>query len=83
MDAPPENEDCRPFVDIARALFDIGLHVPEIIEQDLEQGFLLLGDLGDRLYLGELNEESAERLYGDAIGALVTLQAHGLTMKSC
>lgn len=77
MDAPPENEDCRPFVDIARALFDIGLHVPKIIEEDLEQGFLLLDDLGDRLYLDELNEDTVERLYGDAIGALVTLQACG------
>lgn len=77
MDAPPENEDCRPFVDIARALFDAGLHVPRIIEEDLEQGFLLLDDLGDRQYLDELNGETVERLYGDAIGALVTLQVCG------
>jgi aminoglycoside/choline kinase family phosphotransferase len=75
MDAPPENEDCRPFVDIARALFDVGLHVPQIIEEDLDQGFLLLDDLGDRLYLNELNEDTVERLYGDAIGALLTMQA--------
>ena len=77
MDAPPENEDCRPFVDIARALFDAGLHVPQILEEDLEQGFLLLDDLGDRQYLDELNGETVERLYGDALGALVTLQVCG------
>ena len=79
MDAPPENEDCRPFVDIARALFDAGLHVPQIIEENLDQGFLLLDDLGDRQYLGELNTETVERLYGDAIGALITLQTCGPT----
>ena len=77
MDAPPENEDCRPFVDIARALFDVGLHVPQIIEEDLQQGFLLLGDLGDRQYLGELNADTVEWLYGDAINALITLQSAG------
>ena len=77
MDAPPENEDCRPFVDIARALFDAGLHVPQILAEDLQQGFLLLDDLGDRLYLDELNEESVERLYGDAMAALITLQTGG------
>ncbi|TNG00057.1 MAG: aminoglycoside phosphotransferase, partial [Gammaproteobacteria bacterium] len=77
MDAPPENEDCRPFVDVARALFNAGLNVPEILEEDIERGFLLLGDLGDRLYLDELNEETVERLYGDAIGALLAMQASG------
>ncbi len=77
MDAPPENEDCRPFVDIARALFDSGLHVPQILEEDLEQGFLLLDDLGDRLYLDELDKQTVERLYGDALGALITMQSSG------
>jgi aminoglycoside/choline kinase family phosphotransferase len=42
MDAPPENEDCRPFVDIARALFDAGLHVPRIIEEDLYMAMQLV-----------------------------------------
>ncbi len=77
MDAPPENEDCRSFIDIAHSLTKIGLNVPEIIEQNLEQGFLLLGDLGDRQYLRELNHETVERLYGDALGSLMTLQACG------
>ena len=77
MDAPPENENCRPFVDIARALFDAGLNVPRILEEDLDQGFLLLDDLGDRQYLDELNSDTVERLYGDAIGALVALQTGG------
>ncbi len=77
MDAPPEQEDCRPFVAIARALAETGLNVPEILAQNLEQGFLLLSDLGTTLYLDILNEENAERLYSEALNALITLQKHG------
>ena len=77
MDAPPDREDCRPFIHVAATLLALGLHVPEILAQDLQQGFLLLSDLGTRLYLPELNENSVERLYGDALGALATLQACG------
>jgi aminoglycoside/choline kinase family phosphotransferase len=75
MDAPPEKEDSRPFVDVARRLFGAGLNVPEVLDQDLAQGFLLLSDLGSTPYLGALNETSVERLYGDALGALVSIQA--------
>ena len=77
MDAPPDKEDCRPFVAVARAFHAVGLNVPEIFEADLEQGFLLLGDLGERLYLDALDADSVERLYGDALGSLATLQACG------
>ncbi len=74
MDAPPEREDSRPFMQVSKALFEVGLHVPEVIDNDLQQGFLLLSDLGSELYLDALNESSVERLYGDALGALATLQ---------
>ncbi len=77
MDAPPESENCRPFIKMSRSLIKIGLNVPEVIDQDLERGFLLLADLGDRQYLQELNDETVERLYGDALGSLITLQACG------
>ncbi|HHC73343.1 MAG TPA: aminoglycoside phosphotransferase [Thiotrichales bacterium] len=77
MDAPPEREDCRPFVAVARDLAAIGIHVPEIVAEDLEQGFLLLTDLGDQLYLDALSDDTVERLYGDALGALATLQVCG------
>ena len=77
MDAPPAQEDCRPFVQVAEALHAIGLNVPEVVEGDLEQGFLLLSDLGNRQYLSELEEGSVERLYGDALGALAILQGVG------
>lgn len=74
MDAPPEQEDSRPFIKVSGLLCDGGLHVPEVMDDDLEQGFLLLSDLGSEPYLGALNESSVERLYGDALGALATIQ---------
>jgi len=75
MDAPPDKEDMRPFIEIARRLHHLGLNVPEVLEQDLARGYLLLTDLGQRMYLPQLNETTVERLYGDALGALVVLQA--------
>jgi len=77
MDAPPEKENCRPFVDIARQLGSLGLHVPKIGAEDLEKGFLLLEDLGSLHYLDALNDETVDRLYGDALSALAVIQACG------
>jgi hypothetical protein len=77
MDAPPEKEDCRPFVDIARQLGCLGLHVPEIVAENLKKGFLLLEDLGSLHYLDALNHETVDRLYGDALSALAVIQACG------
>ena len=74
MDAPPNKEDCRPFVRIARMLADAGVHAPQVVAQDLEQGFLLLSDLGTRTYLAELNPGNADQLFADAIDALVRWQ---------
>jgi len=74
MDAPPEKEDCGPYIRIARALRALGLNVPEIHAQDLERGFLLITDLGERLYLAALEPGSADALYRDAFRALVRLQ---------
>lgn len=74
MDAPPPQEDCRPFVHVAEILLQAGLNVPRIIAQDLERGFLLLSDLGDTTYLSRLNENTADALYRDASNALITMQ---------
>ncbi len=74
MDAPPEREDCRPFLHVARLLAAAGVHVPEVLEQDLEQGFLLLSDLGNVTYLEALSDPTADALYGDAIAALIQIQ---------
>ena len=46
MDAPPPQEDCRPFVHAARVLREAGVNVPEVLAEDIEQGFLLLSDFG-------------------------------------
>ena len=75
MDAPPDKEDCSSFIHVSELFLGLGLHVPEILARDLEQGFLLLSDLGNTLYLDELNENTAARLYGDALGALAALQS--------
>jgi len=74
MDAPPDKEDCRPFVHIARLLRAAGVHAPEVHAEDLAQGFLLLGDLGTQTYLQELNANNAARLLGDATDALLRWQ---------
>ena len=74
MDAPPEHEDCRPFVHAAALLRAAGLNAPAVHAQDLEHGFLLLTDLGTRTYLDALGEGDADALMRDAIAALVKWQ---------
>lgn len=75
MDAPPERENCDPFVQVAQLLSG-AVHVPKIIARDAEQGFLLLSDLGNTTYLQALNNDpgSANSLYSAATDALVNMQ---------
>ena len=78
MDAPPAQENCSPFVDIAARLSQVKLNVPAILAQDLEQGFLLLSDLGPTTYYAKiqqgLTDAELQPLYRDALAALVQLQ---------
>jgi len=74
MDAPPEKEDCRPFVHVAGLLQQAGVHAPRVHAQDLAQGFLLLSDLGSATYLQQLNADNAAALFSDATDALVRWQ---------
>ena len=74
MDAPPEHEDCRPFVKVARLFGQAGVNVPQVLAEDLENGYLLLTDLGTTMYLQALDEHSAGALYGSATDALVRIQ---------
>ena len=77
MDAPPEHEDCRPFLHIGKLFEDAGTHVPHVYAQDLEQGFLLLSDLGNTTYLQALagaETGTARALYSDATDALIAIQ---------
>ena len=74
MDAPPAREDSAPFLHVARLLRAAGVNAPEVLAADLERGFLLLTDLGDRTYLAALDAASAPALYADAIDALIRWQ---------
>lgn len=74
MDAPPPQENCRPFVDIARLLATANVNVPVIHGEDLERGFLLLSDLGNQTYLDVIDSSNADALFHDAIDALLAFQ---------
>ncbi|WP_434595031.1 phosphotransferase [Pseudomonas sp. R4-83] len=74
MDAPPPQENCKPFVDIAFLLAKSAINVPKIYAEDLERGFLLLNDLGNQTYLDVINGENADALFDDALQALLAFQ---------
>ena len=74
MDAPPPQEDVRPFIKVAELFSATGVSVPKILAADTERGFLLLSDLGSSTYLQQLNPDTAHKLYLDAIDALIQLQ---------
>ncbi|MDR6914085.1 aminoglycoside/choline kinase family phosphotransferase [Pseudomonas sp. 3296] len=74
MDAPPPQENCKPFVDIAFLLAKSGINVPKIYAEDLERGFLLLNDLGNKTYLDVIDSENADDLFNDALQALLAFQ---------
>ena len=74
MDAPPDRENSAPFVAIAQSWHRHGIPVPEIMAQNLREGFVLLTDFGDRLYLGELDKSTADKLYQQAFQVLLQIQ---------
>ncbi len=74
MDAPPPQEDCRPFVHVAALMRAAGLNVPQVIAQDLEHGFLLLTDLGTTTYLNGFTADNPDALFSDAMDALIQWQ---------
>jgi len=76
MDAPPDKEDMKPYIRVATMLADVGVNAPRILHSNIEQGFLLNGDLGSRTYLGELaRPENVDNLYHDSLDALVAIQS--------
>jgi aminoglycoside/choline kinase family phosphotransferase len=75
MDAPPSHEDCRPYLHVARLFRAAGANTPEILAENLEEGFLLLSDFGNTTYLAALDDASADHLYRDANAALIRIQA--------
>jgi aminoglycoside/choline kinase family phosphotransferase len=74
MDSPPAQEDPRPWLEIGARISAAGLHVPAVRATDLEQGFLLIEDLGSSLYLPALNDATVDALYGDALDSLLRMQ---------
>lgn len=84
MDASKERASCIPFSAIAKSLRHMGLITPEVFAHDFEQGFLLLSDLGDAVYLKTLSADNAVSLYTNALDALALLQdcreIEGLTL---
>ena len=84
MDAPPEHEDCKPFIKVAGYLEAMQLNAPRVLEANLDDGFLLLTDLGTAQYLERLQDDaaSAAGLYDDAMTALALLQRRGAVYQS-
>jgi len=75
MDAPPQQEPCDQFIRVAQKLRSVDLSAPEIFEQNLQLGFLLLSDFGSSDYLSVLNRDSEAVLYADALAALLQMQS--------
>ncbi|MBI5331760.1 MAG: phosphotransferase [Betaproteobacteria bacterium] len=74
MDAPPTHEDCRPWLHVTRLFREAGVNTPAVLAENLEEGFLLISDLGSATYLSALNDASADALYRDANAALIKIQ---------
>ncbi|HUR90388.1 MAG TPA: phosphotransferase [Ramlibacter sp.] len=77
MDAPPDKEDCRPFVKVAQLMDEAGLNVPRVLEWDETQGFMLITDLGTQTMIDAVDREHAHAngpLYQSAIDALIAWQ---------
>lgn len=75
MDAPPGEEDVRPWLAIGRRLAQAGIHVPRVHAEDAGRGFVLIEDFGRRLYLDELADDTADALYAEAMDALLAIQS--------
>ncbi len=81
MDAPPDKEDCRPFVKVAHLMAEAGLNVPRILEWDQPLGFMLLDDLGRRTMMDTIVPDDPapnQPLYLRALDALIAWQAASL-----
>jgi N-acetylmuramate 1-kinase len=77
MDAPPEHEDCAPFVKIAGLMAEAGLNVPRVLAWEAPLGFMLLDDLGTRTMIEAVDAarpQANQPLYERAVDALVAWQ---------
>ncbi|HWT15639.1 MAG TPA: phosphotransferase, partial [Patescibacteria group bacterium] len=74
MDAPPDKEDVAPWLDIHARLRKANVNAPELVAVERSQGFILMFDLGDQSYLSQLNDQTADTLYRDALNTLYAMQ---------
>ena len=74
MDAPPEKEDCAPFVNIDEFFDKNGVRVPHIVAKDLTLGLLLLEDFGDVVLSTLLNDKTVDEYYAQSFKQLIELQ---------
>jgi len=86
MDAPPEKESIKTFLEIDSCLESSGVHVPHIYAINQASGFILMSDLGNTAYLSVLNSSSgsqqADKLYTDAMQALLLMQQRNVQQQS-
>jgi aminoglycoside/choline kinase family phosphotransferase len=75
MDAPPEHENCEPFLHVQKLLASHRVNVPIIHAFDPKQGFMLLSDFGSVLYLDILFDGEVEKLYSLAIDEMLLIQS--------
>ena len=77
MDAPPDKENSRPFVDVAHLMAQAGLTVPEVLDWHEADGFMLVGDLGDTTMMAAIDRAKPEAnlpLYLAAVDSLIAWQ---------
>ena len=77
MDAPPDKENCEPFVKVAKLMQSAGLKAPEVLAWQEAQGFMLLTDLGDQTMMSAIdvkNPKVNHALYMQAVDALIAWQ---------
>ena len=77
MDAPPDKENCHPFVQVAGLLQAAGLRVPKILAWDEPQGFMLLSDLGAQTMIEVVDHDRPQAnlgLYQQAVDILIDWQ---------
>ena len=74
MDAPPQHEPLDAFIQVDLLLTEADINVPKILEQNIAEGFLLLNDLGNKTYLAQLNDKTANHLYQEATNAMIKMQ---------
>ena len=81
MDAPPNLEDSKPFVEIGKWMKESGINVPEIFAKDLDHGFLVLSDFGDFHFQDAIQDHDKEILYSRASGEIIRMQTRLLILK--